>query len=824
MLENILNIARSILKILLISISGLLGFFIGFQLFKFIIVKTFNLPQKIWKEIILVLAIAGFIFFCASLIAYHLSPQGHYLMGYLGEYLALWTFYIFGWQSYFILGIIAIWIWTFAKSIFTSSKNRNDYESSYTLTTILISLLVVFSILLGIYRIPGHPPSEGRIDYYASGWVGERMAHYGTQFLGTIGLFIAVIIFLITIILVITRIDLVKYIRNIYCYLKKIIRQKILTPRKIKTHPADSSTSSSPPPPADEQMIPPPPLPISEEKPIPEQDDFIETPVEYGDFLEDKIQQDLISLLHPPQDELAQPLTSTSKLAKILVKKLKDFKINGSVVNVETGPVITTLEYSPDPGVKVSKISSYADDIAMAMHAEKVRIVAPIPGKSVVGVEVPNRKRNTVYLRAILEDPNFKNSPSPLTLGFGVDTSCHTKIGDLSTMPHLLIAGATGSGKSVCINSIISSIITRISPKNVRFILIDPKRIELSIYNGIPHLIRPVIVNCDHAPVILKALTHWMELRYKEFGKLGVRNIQAYNRKVSPDKQIPYLVAIVDELADLMLSTGREVEDALTRLAQMSRAVGIHLILATQRPSVNVITGVIKANFPARIAFRTTSNTDSRTILDRQGAEKLLGRGDMLYLAPGTSDPVRLHGSYLSTEEAASIVKYWSHLHLKNILKNRVKSSLELANIISSNGPVLDSIIDPEQTPGSTEIIENFCSDQGEQFNLSSDQLYEILTSFQYYPPLSEQEQAPLPEFSPDQKLTTNLNSEDLDPLFESAKDYVIRSQVASVSAIQRHFSVGYARAGRIIDQLEEKGIIGPHQGSKSREVLVTEE
>ncbi|KQC14598.1 MAG: hypothetical protein APR63_05490 [Desulfuromonas sp. SDB] len=823
MFENFLYISRSILKILLISISGLLGFFIGFQLFKFIIVKTFNLPQKIWKEIILFLAIAGFIFFCASLIAYHLSPQGHHLMGYLGEYLALWTFYIFGWQSYFILGIIAIWIWTFAKSIFTSSDKSNDYESSYTLTTVLISLLVVFSILLGIYRIPGHPPHQGRIDYYASGWVGERMAFYGIQFLGTIGLFIAVIIFLITILLVITRIDLVKYIRNIYSYISQIVQQRILSPRKINKKSSVPSTSSSPPPPADEQ-IPPPPPPLSPEQSISEQVDFIETPVEYGDFLEDKIQQDLISLLHPPQDDLAQPLTSTSKLAKILVKKLKDFKINGSVVNVETGPVITTLEYSPDPGVKVSKISSFADDIAMAMHAEKVRIVAPIPGKSVVGVEIPNLKRNTVYLRAILEDPNFKNSPSPLTLGFGVDTSCHTKIGDLSTMPHLLIAGATGSGKSVCINSIISSIITRISPKNVRFILIDPKRIELSIYNGIPHLIRPVIVNCEHAPIILKALTHWMELRYKEFGKLGVRNIQAYNRKVSPDRQIPYLVTIVDELADLMLSTGREVEDALTRLAQMSRAVGIHLILATQRPSVNVITGVIKANFPARIAFRTTSNTDSRTILDRQGAEKLLGRGDMLYLAPGTSDPIRLHGSYLSTEEATSIVRYWSHLHLQNILKNRIKSSKQLANIISSNGPVLDSIIDPEQTPGSTEIIENFCSDQAEQFKLSSDQLYEILTSFQYYPPLSEQEQAPLPEFSPDQKLSLNLNSDDLDPLFESAKDYVIRSQVASVSAIQRHFSVGYARAGRIIDQLEAQGIIGPHQGSKSREVLVTEE
>jgi len=822
-MSTVIDIGKIVLRASLFIAGGLICFFLLYHIFRFLIKKLFKLPQKRWKELIVFISGSFIIFLILSLFSHIFSASGNNIVGQIGRNLAMWTFYLFGWQAYILIVIFVIWLWSFARSVW--SKKKLTFNKSYTLTSVLISLSLFTAIMFGMFKIPGRKPVDGFTEFYASGWIGDKLADIGMQFLGKAGLMIAVLIFFILTIVITTGIDITFYMRKVFEKIKSFLalkykgKKKRKKESKRKTEKIPDSSIKADTEVEEKELF------EYEEITIDEIDEkYEQVKINYEDFLDKNLQNQLISLLNYSDEVSAKPLASSGKLAKALVNKLKDFKINGKVVNVETGPVITMLEYSPDPGVKVSKISSYSDDIAMAMHAEKVRIVAPIPGKSVVGIEVPNKVRQVVNLKTILEDDIFTESIDPLTITIGVDTSNHPIVDKLTKMPHLLIAGATGSGKSVCINSIICSIITRVSPKNVRFILMDPKRIELSIYNGIPHLIRPVIVTPEHAPSILKALINWMELRYKEFGKLGVRNIEAYNNKVSNDEKIPYIITIVDELADLMMTTGREVEESLTRLAQMSRAVGIHLILATQRPSVNVITGVIKANFPARIAFRTTSHIDSRTILDKKGAEKLLGKGDMLYLAPGSSEPARLHGAFISTDEATNIVKLWSKLHLEKLFTNKIKKPEKLAELIISNDCVLDSITDPEQTPGSTELLKEFCRTSSKIIGIVEDDIYNILTSFDYYPLLSEQEEAPLPEFSPEELSSGIVFDKSYDPLYDQAKDFVIRSNVASVSAIQRHFRVGYARAGRIIDQLERSGIIGPHQGSKSREVLVKRE
>lgn len=450
------------------------------------------------------------------------------------------------------------------------------------------------------------------------------------------------------------------------------------------------------------------------------------------------------------------------KNSRILEEKLLDFGIEGQVVGVLPGPVITRYEFQPAPGIKVSRIVNLSDDLALAMKAIAVRIVAPVPGKDVVGIEVPNATREIVYLREILESKGFVNHPSKLALGFGKDIGGRPYIADLTRMPHLLIAGATGSGKSVCLNSLICSILFHATPDEVRFIMIDPKTLELGVYEGIPHLLIPVVKDSHKAVNALNWATEEMTRRYGVLAQKGVRNIAQYNEALLDFRQhqhpdapqvtesfeapLPYIVVIVDELADLTISSSG-VEKPITRLAQMARAVGIHLILATQRPSVDVITGVIKANFPARISFRVTSKVDSRTILDANGAELLLGDGDMLFLLPGTSRIRRLHGSFITEKEIRRIT----------------------AAVKKTTQPHYDQSV----------------MSYGEGEN--------------------------------------NENVDD-EALYEKAVRLVVNSGEASVSMLRRSLKIGHSRASRLIDLMERDGIVGKFKGSRPRDIILTPE
>lgn len=456
------------------------------------------------------------------------------------------------------------------------------------------------------------------------------------------------------------------------------------------------------------------------------------------------------------------------KKAYFLEEKLREFDVQGEVVGIQPGPVITRFEVKPAPGVKVSRFVGCQDDLALVMQAQRVRVVAPIPGKAAVGIEIPNEEPALVSLRSVLESRVFQESSSKLTLALGQTIEGKPYVTDLAQMPHLLVAGATGSGKSVCLNTIITSILYRAKPSEVRLVLIDPKKLELTLYKKLHHhhlttredLNENVITTLNNAISVLRSLEVEMERRYKILARIGVRNIDDYNRAISKGKipvgeegqlpkKLPYVVIVVDELADLMVTGAREVEEPIARLAQMSRAVGLHLILATQRPSVDVITGVIKANFPSRIAFQVTAKTDSRTILDRNGAEKLLGRGDMLFLHPREPEPLRIHGAFVSTEEVQRIVHFISQQPQEEVWR----------------------------LPGGA------------------------------------------PKHVTDKESATG----ERDELFREAAKLVIRHQQGSASLLQRRLRIGYARAGRLIDELEDVGILGPFDGSKAREVLADE-
>ncbi len=471
----------------------------------------------------------------------------------------------------------------------------------------------------------------------------------------------------------------------------------------------------------------------------------------------------------PPETARSYDRESLIMNSRILEKKLADFAVNGRVVTVHPGPVITMYEFEPASGVKVNRITSLADDLALALRALSVRIIAPLPGKSVVGIEIPNPDRDDVFIRDLLEAQSFRKSRSKLTLALGKDIFGNPVEGDLAKMPHLLVAGATGTGKSVFLNALLCSILFRASPDELKLLLIDPKILELSIYEGIPHLIADVVTNPKRAAAALAGVVAKMEDRYQMMAALGVRNIEQFNARIEemradgldrfelkpkpgetqgevrPLESIPYVVVVIDELADLMVVSARDVEESLQRLAQMARAAGIHLVLATQRPSVDVLTGVIKANFPSRISFQVSSRTDSRTILDHNGAEHLLGKGDMLFLPPGTSKLQRIHGAYVSEKEVSELVE-----HLRK-----------------QGAPSFDETL------------------------------------------LRVREESEAKE----------ERGEDVDDLYDRALAIVAESRNASISYLQRRLKVGYNRAARMIEQMELEGVVGPQEGTKPRDV-----
>ena len=456
--------------------------------------------------------------------------------------------------------------------------------------------------------------------------------------------------------------------------------------------------------------------------------------------------------------------------ANKLQQTLKTFGVNVTVTNISCGPSVTRYEIQPEMGVKVSKIVNLADDIKLNLAAADIRIEAPIPGKAAVGIEVPNKENVMVAFRDLLESEEYKNSVSKVTFAVGKDISGKTKVTDIAKMPHLLIAGSTGSGKSVCINTIIMSILYKAKPSEVKLIMIDPKVVELSVYNGIPHLLIPVVTDPKKAAGALHWAVQEMTDRYKKFAEANVREINGYNAKIEkievPEgqevpKKMPQIVIIVDELADLMMVASNDVEEAICRLAQLARAAGIHLVIATQRPSVNVITGLIKANMPSRIAFAVTSGVDSRTILDMNGAEKLLGKGDMLFNPQGVPKPIRVQGAFVSDKEVSDVV--------------------------------------------------NFITEQNGQASYSSDvqqKMNDLQTSSSTTVSISD----------------ANMNDDGRDSYFMEAASIIIDKEKASIGMLQRYLKVGFNRAARIMDQLEEAGIVGPEEGTKPRKVLMTEE
>ncbi len=525
-------------------------------------------------------------------------------------------------------------------------------------------------------------------------------------------------------------------------------------------------------------------------------------------------QSEFLSQLDQPgeKDRVYKDRREAEAEAEVLMDKLRQFGIDGRIVDILSGPMVTRFELEPAPGVKITSIASRADDISLALAAERVRILAPIPGKNAVGIEIPNKERRTVFLREVLTSEPFREERSPLGFALGTTITGDPTCADLRAMPHVLIAGTTGSGKSVCINSIIASIIYRSSAREVRFLTIDPKQLELPIYNPIPHLLGPTTIDPERAVKGLARIVDIMEARYGEFANIGVRDIVGYNERARQEgfAPKPYIVVIIDELADLMLRAPNEIEERITRLAQMSRAVGIHLVLATQRPSVDVITGLIKANFPCRIAFQVASKTDSRTILDMNGAESLLGRGDMLFLPPGKGEPVRLHGCFVSDRAARRIVDLWARTYLTELLADIVENPAEKARQMVER-EVVDVLYDKERS-GIKRKLEDLRA-------ILPEEAVDKLMGQRYYEPLPEESPEAIAE-----RQSQDAGDRELDEKFVEAAQVVVRHREASVSMLQRRLDIGWARAGRIIDQLEQAGIVGPYVGSKSRKVLIDSE
>lgn len=455
-----------------------------------------------------------------------------------------------------------------------------------------------------------------------------------------------------------------------------------------------------------------------------------------------------LSLLSAPASKPKRTASEMQHNIETLERTLEEFGIEANVVEVATGPTITRYEIQLGPGINVRRITNLGDNLAMSLAAAHVRVEAPIPGKSAVGVEVPNSSATPVMLREVCDTKEFVDHPSRLCVALGQDVSGINRYADLTKMPHLLIGGATNSGKSIGLATIITSLLLRNTPKDLRMVMIDPKRVELSLFDGIPHLMCPVVKDVKEAPGVLRAVWREMDIRYDRLSEVGVRNIQGWNEKASFQDKMPYIVVIIDELADLMIQAAAEVETSIVRLAQLARAVGIHLVIATQRPSVDVITGTIKANIPSRMAFAVSSQIDSRTILDGAGAERLVGRGDMLFQPIDANKPTRIQGCYVSEKEIEEICTFWKDQEAPHYVLN----------------PIAVAIKDRE----------------------------------------------------------AEMRDEATDELWEDAVQFVVDRQQASTSMIQRKFSIGFQRASRLLDMMEERGIVGPRDGSRPREVLIS--
>ena len=682
------------------------------------------------------------------------------LAGLVGSYLADIFFQAFGLTAFLWPFVLAF----FALRLFRSSEISVSPLKAICWAGLFLAVSGLLSLGLGKVNLLGASMDSG-------GALGKILATTGERFLNLTGAILLLALVLVVSMMVITNLSWVEMSNGIHqAYSSALERwQEFLKERrKRKKEEAREARRFKEPVPA---VIIEQPVGAPKEKPTV----VLKEKQEHFPFLDSRGSYVLppLSLLEDPeQKEVKVDKESLLANAKILEKRLSDFGVQGKVNEVRPGPVITMYEYEPAPGIKINKIVGLSDDLALALRAISVRIVAPIPGKAAVGIEIPNSIREPVYLKDILGAPDFQASESKLTLALGKDIFGSSFLTNLQKMPHLLVAGATGTGKSVSLNSMICSILYKADPEEVKFLMIDPKRLELSIYDGIPHLLHSVVFDPKAAAMVLRWATQEMEVRYRLMAEKGVRNIERYNQKAEKEKKeqrkkpslpipqggegtngqggepaqpLPYIVIVIDELADLMMVSARDVEASLTRLAQMARAAGIHLLLATQRPSVDVLTGVIKANFPTRISFQVSSKTDSRTILDANGAEHLLGSGDMLFLPPGTSRLVRVHGAYVSEVEILRVVEHWK----------------------KQGRPVYDPSI------------------------------------------LEAKEEA------------QETDADGYDEMYDQAVALVTETHQASISMIQRRLRVGYNRAARMIEKMEQEGVVGPADGSKPREVYM---
>jgi len=735
-----------------------------------------SIKEKLKHETIGILLIAVGVFLFLSLVSYHpMDPsffsytsskvkEIHNWMGIVGAYLSGLLFQGFGFPSFLISFVLVVFAFSF---IF-----RWEWKYLSLKLAGWAAILITLSSFFGLWLSPIRIYNQ---DLLMGGFIGEIFSRYLVRYFNRPGATILLSVILILSFVLGTGISFISVVKHFGRAVQKLIekigtlkmvrkesaeREKKLVKRKQEKKEAKEVT---------------PTVVVEKPSPPPKKEEMVKQ--EAFEFLESSktFQLPPISLLEAEMEK-RQKIDRESLImnSRILEKKLLDYGVEGKVVEVRPGPVITVYEFEPAPGVKVSRIVNLADDLALALSALSIRIVAPIPGKAVVGIEVPNTNRETVYFKEIIDSDPFRAFKSKLSFGLGKNIAGEPFVVDLARMPHLLVAGSTGSGKSVSINAMICSILFKATPEEVRFLMIDPKMLELSDYEGIPHLLLPVVTNPKKAAVALKWLVDEMERRYTVLAEKGVRNIEHYHQRMEkelrekgkvykrkgdvlegdeekamePMERVPYIVVVIDELADLMMISSREVEEYITRLAQMSRAVGIHLILATQRPSVDVLTGIIKANFPARISFQVTSKVDSRTILDTIGAEHLLGAGDMLFLPPGSSKLTRLHGAFVSSPEIKRVVEF---------LRKQGKPSYDPS--------ILAEVKKEKEVAGGEE--------------------------------------------------------EEYDEKYDEAVAFVAEAGQASISLIQRRFRIGYNRAARIVEKMEVEGVVGPSDGVKPREVLV---
>lgn len=737
---------------------------------------------------IIILALG--IIFLASLVSYvpedlswytsNPNIPAHNWIRIFGAYLAGISFFIFGISSYFFVVFLFFWSW-----VKFASRDLN------VSATKLIASLVFVCVLSALISLAGDPDTAGRFD--RAGIVGLTISDFLHRYFGMMGAYVILIMlgalsfivtgeFLISP-LIASLFDRVKSLRkgdkedriekpkpNVLSLKDKTalnnekkdlkaalaakqqefkaqaqtqaakLKEKVETDEDNKEEESKAKEAGV----AAVKPMPPAKPKITIAPTTTEQAKIVESehPHVEGNYIIPSL--DLLD--DPPKISTDKIQSGLISGAKLLEETLANFGVVARVADIERGPAITRYELEPAPGVKVQKFTTLQDDIALAMKAPTVRVVAPIPGKNRVGIEVPNGASAAVFLKDVLSSAKFRASSSKLALSLGKDIGGEPMVADLAEMPHLLIAGTTGSGKTVCVNGIIMSILFNASPDDVRFVMVDPKMVELAQYNDIPHLLCPTVTDPKKASNVLNWVVTEMENRYKKLSTVGVRNIKGYNAK---GNKMPYIVVIIDELADLMQVSAKTVESSITRLAQLSRAVGIHLILATQRPSVDVITGVIKANFPARISFKVASKVDSRTVLDMNGAENLLGKGDMLFIQPGDAKPTRGQGNYVKDDEIHRVIDF---------IKNQQK-------------PIYDeNILNQQKTGGGGE-------GDGEK-----------------------------------------------DEYFDEAVRLVIETNQASVSILQRRMRLGYTRAARLIDMMEQAGIVGPYVGSKPRDILVDRE